>query len=71
MSCEMSRSHESVHRFMLHAYTEWKMPARYGVTRILLLHRVNRSNRVHYQIVSLVDGSPWILTIQKDVPFRV
>jgi hypothetical protein len=67
----MSRSHESAHRFMLHAYTEWTMPVRFEVTRIRLMHRVNRSDRVHHETVSRVDGAPWILTSHEEGPFRV
>ena len=62
MPCELSLSHESASRFMLDTYTEWTMPVRFEVTRIRLMHRVNRSDRSNHQTVSRVDGVPWILT---------
>jgi hypothetical protein len=62
MSYELSRSEESARRFMLHAYTEWTMPARVEVPRMHLGHRVNRSDRSHHQTVSRLDGALWILT---------
>ena len=62
MSCELSRSHESAPKFMLHAYTERTMPVRFEVPRILLMHQVNRFDRSHHQTVSREDGVPWILT---------
>ena len=62
MSWELSRSHESAPKFMLHAYTERTMPVRFEVPRIHLVHRVNRSDRSNHQTVSRVDGVPWILT---------
>jgi len=55
MSYELSRSEESARRFMLHAYTEWTMPARVEVPRMHLGHRVNRSDRSHHQTVSRVE----------------
>ena len=71
MSCELSRSHESAHRFMLHAYTEWTIPVSFEVTSIRLMHWVNRSDRSHHQTVSRIDGAPWILTSHEEGPFRV
>ena len=62
---------QSAHRFMLHACTEWAMPAVFEAPRILLMHRVNRSDRVHHQTVSRVRGAPLILTSHEEGPFRV